>query len=67
MTLREHGYTFAADIQGAPNPGACIAAACALDSIFASETLAHGTWGLKDFERLPRGPLIGRGAGSIVR
>ncbi|ROT99086.1 hypothetical protein [Histidinibacterium lentulum] len=60
VTLREHGYTFAHVIRALESRGVH-ARHVPWDTVFASETLAHGTWVLSDFERLPPGALMAAG------
>lgn len=64
VTMREHGYTFAPVIKALDARGVQ-AVHVPWDTIFASEVLAHGTWVLTDFERLPPGALMA--AGKVYR
>ncbi|WP_148078742.1 hypothetical protein [Histidinibacterium lentulum] len=64
VTLREHGYTFANAMEALDARGVH-AVHVPWDTVFASETLAHGTWVLADFERLPPGALVA--AGKVYR
>jgi len=64
VTLREHGYTFAYVIEALEARGVH-AVHVPWDTVFASDTLAHGTWVLTDFERLPPSALVA--AGKVCR